>query len=267
MAAVGNEHGRRPGEVVALILAAGPGLRLAAGEPKAFVPLAGRPMWLHSLEAIAAAGPITGVVLVVPPAQALRASDLLSRTALGSCVRSIVAGGGTRQESVRLGLQAVPSGTSIVVCHDAARPFASPALFRDVVSPLGAEGRSEAAERGYEHDASPGVPFVRDLHGVVPTISSPDTVKRVQGARVVETIPRSEVALAQTPQAFAAKALREAHAKAAEAGVEATDDAELLERAGFAVNVIGGEPANFKITSMDDLVRAEWVLAADARSR
>ena len=99
--------------------------------------------------------------------------------------------------------------------------------------------------------------------GVIPVVSSPDTVKRLRDGWVAETLPRRELGMAQTPQAYIGAALRTAHDRAA---FEATDDAMVLEAAGFRVAVVEGENSNFKITSPADLARAEQVLAGMAAS-
>ena len=190
-------------------------------------------MW--SLAAMAEASVIDSVVLLVPPGREDEAEALLRRRGEVSLVGGVVAGGGTRRESVRAGLKEVDAGA--VVCHDAARPFASPELFVRVVGAL---------DR---------------FDGVVPLLRSPDTVKRVQDGAVVETIPREEVGLAQTPQAFRAEVLHDVHSRAAGEGWEATDDAMLLERAGYRVGTVEGEPGNFKVTTADDLRRAERLVS------
>jgi 2-C-methyl-D-erythritol 4-phosphate cytidylyltransferase len=231
--------------VVALILAAGIGERLGEPTPKAFLPLAGRPMALFSLEAAAASGAVDALVLVVPATVEREAVGAMLSAGSLSVPVDVVSGGATRQDSVRLGLRAVLDGTAIVVIHDAARPFASPGLFARVVAAV----RDGA---GPPH----GV-------GVVPVVPSPDTVKRVRGGRVVETVPRAEASLAQTPQAFSAGRLRDAHARAAATGTFGTDDAMLFEAAGYPVMAVPGEATNFKVTTPEDLDRAERL----ARSR
>ena len=220
---------------VALLLAAGLGSRLGQGTPKAFVSLSGRPMFLFSLEAMEDSGVIDAVILVAPPSALTEARSIVE--ALGSSlIGDVIPGGATRSSSVREGLAAIPPNADIVMCHDAARPFASPELFRRVIEALGnADGPD----------------------GVVPVIPSPDTVKRLDGWRVAETIPRDAVGLAQTPQAFRAPALQSAHAADSP---EATDDATLLERSSFRVQAVEGEPNNFKITTGEDLRRAETLL-------
>jgi len=199
--------------VWAIVVAAGSGSRF--GGPKQFAELEGRRVvdW-----ALAAARSVAdGVVLVVP-------ADHLVDEAPAADV--VVVGGATRSGSVRAGLAAVPDGAEVVVVHDAARPFAGPALFEAVVSCV----RSGA-------------------DGAVPGVAIADTVKRVADGRVVDTLDRAELVAVQTPQAFAAGALRRAHA----AGAEATDDAALVEAAGGRVMVVAGDPANTKITLRADL--------------
>jgi 2-C-methyl-D-erythritol 4-phosphate cytidylyltransferase len=224
-------------KTVALVLAAGTGDRLGAGTPKALVPLRGRPMVLHALEVVAASGVADTVVLVVPEAARSRFESLVEERPQVFRIQALVPGGRTRQESVRLGLEALGRGAEVVLCHDAARPLATAGLFRRVVDGLSG------------------------VEGCVPVVPSPDTVKLVRGGRVLQTPPRSEVALAQTPQAFMLGALKEAHARALRQGDEGTDDAMLVEAAGYTVAAVEGEMQNFKITNPEDLRRAEQVLA------
>ena len=193
-------------------------------------------MFLRSLRAIAACSEIDGAVLLVPGGYVVEATEW-SRTVMpGPRLIGVRVGGGSRQESVRRGLEAVPEGTELVLCHDAARPFAAPGLFRRVIRAMAA------------------------ADGAVPVVPIPDTVKRVSDGLIVETIPRTELGIAQTPQAFSAQVLRSVHVHPWSAGREATDDATLLEAAGFRVVAVEGEPGNFKITTDDDFRRAERLL-------
>ena len=169
---------------------------------------------------------VDGVVLVVPPDRVDRAEPMPS---------AVVAGGDTRSDSVRAGLAAVPASADIVVVHDAARPFAGVDLFAAVVQAV-ADGADAAV---------PGVEVV-------------DTIKRVAGGQVVETLERADLVAVQTPQAFRADALRRAH----QGDPEATDDAALVEAAGGRVVVVAGEAGNLKITTLDDLERARATLRA-----
>ena len=224
---------------IAVVVAAGSGDRLGAGVPKAFALLGDRPMLAFSLRALRVSPAVSGVVIAAPPDRVEEAAEIAFRFEPDLPVHAIVPGGPRRQDSVRLGLEAVPSAAAVVICHDAARPFASPGLFSRVIEAL--EGGAAA-------------------EGAVPVVASADTVKRLRGRMVTGTIPREEVGLVQTPQAFVASVLREAHDRAAREGVEATDDAMLLEEAGLRVVVVAGEPGNFKITTGEDLVRAEALL-------
>jgi 2-C-methyl-D-erythritol 4-phosphate cytidylyltransferase len=204
-------------EVWAVVVAAGSGSRF--GRPKQYELLAGRRVLDWSVEAARRAS--DGVVLVVP---ADRAGD--SEPAADV----VVAGGDRRSASVRAGLGEVPSSADVVVVHDAARPLASPELFRAVI------------------DAVAG-----GADGAVPGIAVVDTVKRVRDGVVEETLDRDALVAVQTPQAFAAAVLRRAHA----AGADASDDAALVEAVGGRVVVVPGDVANVKLTTADELAVVE----------
>lgn len=199
-------------------------------------------MLQYSLEVLAAAEAAAATIVVVPQLSIGDIEAWLAELSPAIEVQAIVPGGATRQESVRLGLEAVGRRTDLVLCHDAARPLATPELFRRVLQ--GVEG----------------------AEGCVPVVPSPDTVKLVRSGRVTRTVPRDEVGLAQTPQAFAFSVLREAHRRALREGVQATDDAMLVEVDGHRVVAVEGEISNFKVTTPEDLRRAEQILAARAES-
>jgi 2-C-methyl-D-erythritol 4-phosphate cytidylyltransferase len=222
---------------VAIVLAAGSGERLGVGRAKAFVELAGRPILAHGVAAALACPDVSMVIVAAPPG----GEDLAHSMVEPLGAHTVVTGGATRRESVRVALEAVPAETPVVVCHDAARPFATPELFARVLAGL------------------------VDAEGVVPVVPVPDTVKRLDGDRILGTEPREALALAQTPQAFVAKALRESHARALVDGADVTDDAAALERAGFRLRAVPGEPGNFKITTPEDLARAEAIALEVAR--
>lgn len=222
---------------VAIVLAAGGGERLRLSTPKAFVDLGGRPLLVHAASAALACPDIAALVAVVPSGWERAANECLDLVG----PHTVITGGATRQASVRAALDVVSSDAAILVCHDAARPFASAALFAAVMSAL--DG----------------------VDGVVPVVPVADTVKRIRGDLVDRTEDRAMLALAQTPQAFDALALRDAHARAERDGVEVTDDAAALELAGYRVRTIPGDPGNFKITTAEDLARAELVATELAR--
>jgi 2-C-methyl-D-erythritol 4-phosphate cytidylyltransferase len=221
--------------VTGLLLAAGRGTRLG-GEPKAFLRIGGQPILGYALRGLSASGVADRVVVVVPAGYEDGAREVIGSSGLDPSLASICPGGRSRRDSVRLALQEIPGEAGVVVCHDAARPFASPELFRRVVG------------------CFPGP------DGVIPVVPSPDTVKRLRDGRVAETIPRPEVGLAQTPQAFSVEALVAAHRLAEERQMDGTDDAMLVEAAGYSVDVVIGEESNFKITTPEDVRRAEAVL-------
>jgi len=211
-----SEH--PPSGVWVIVVAAGTGSRFGSAVPKQYLTVTGDERVLdRSLAHARAHG--DGIVLVVAP-------DRVGDPEPGA--DRVVAGGSTRSESVRNGLAAIPSdaGVDVILVHDAARPSATPELFAAVI----------AAVRAGADAAIPGVAVA-------------DTIKRVAGDVVVETLVRDELVAVQTPQGFAADVLRAAHA----GGGEGTDDAALVEAAGGKVVVVPGEAANRKITVARDL--------------
>ncbi len=219
--------------VGAIIAAAGAGTRLGLGS-KALVPLNGRTALSRVVELFLGLDEVAEIVVVAPPAQLERAEAEVERLAPGKPVR-VCPGGETRQQSVRAGLAMLESCTHVLV-HDAARPLASPALARRVLS--------AALESGA---AIPGVP-------------ARDAVKRVEAGRVVENLDRSRIMLAQTPQGFSRQLLVRAHFEAADAGLVGDDDAQLVAAAGHQVAVVAGEMANIKLTTADDLELLEALI-------
>lgn len=216
----------------AIVLAAGAGERLGSDEPKAFVELGGRSLVRIAVEA--AQGSVDDIVVAVADAWLDRAAQELS----GMERVNVCAGGPTRRASVRAALEVVPEEADVIVCHDAARPFAGSEMFDAVIAALA------------------------EADGAIPVLPVDDTVKVVADGVVERTLDRSMLALAQTPQAFIATSLRDAHARADAAGIEVTDDSAALEWAGYLVRVIPGDPGNFKITSQADLTRAREVIAS-----
>lgn len=227
--------------VVALLLAAGRGRRLGLGVPKAFVPLAGRPLVVHGLEALLAVPELDLVIPVLGSAELEAWADEIGAICHSSRLADPVAGGEERQHSVRAGVAALPGDTEIVVVHDAARALVRPAAVRRVIGAARADGAAILA-----------VP-VRD------------TIKRVADGSVAATPPRSECWAAQTPQVFRAELLREALAKAEADAYLGTDDAELVERLGVSVRIVEGDRDNLKVTHAEDLVLAEHLLARRRR--
>jgi len=167
-------------ETWAIIVAAGEGRRLGAGRPKAFVGFRGRVLLAPAIELVEDHAAVAGVVVVVPDGWEEPATVLAEELAAGK-VRAAVAGGATRARSVAAGLAEVPDGAGVVLVHDAARPLASPELVTRVLA-----GLAGGAD------------------GAIPVVPVPDTIKRVRGGEVVETLDRGELCAVQTPQAFLA---------------------------------------------------------------
>ncbi len=221
------------GNTWAILVAAGSGERLGADRPKAFAALRGRPLMAESLERLDASGWIDAIVVVAPPGWE-EPAILLAEELVASKVASVATGGATRAESVRAGLEETGAEALAILVHDAARPLVTDAVIERVLVPLG---------EGFD--------------GVVPGLGLADTVKRVRGNEVVETLDRAELVSVQTPQAFRADMLRKAFAGDL-AG--ATDCASLVERAGGKVRVVEGDAALVKVTTRQDLERVERLL-------
>ena len=224
-------------EVAAVVVAAGQGLRAGGDLPKQFRRIGGEAMLRRSLSTLLSVPEIGAIQPVI------RAEDRAQydEAVAGLTLLPPVPGGATRQASVRAGLEALaPRAPKIVLVHDAARPFASPALI----------GRAIAIART-SGAAIPGLPVA-------------DTVKTVDAqARVLETLDRGRLRLIQTPQAFAFEPLLKAHRRAAAEGLsDFTDDSALAEWASLPVTIFEGEPGNFKMTHPDDFARVEAMQAA-----
>lgn len=219
---------RAAASVTAVIAAAGSGERLGAGGPKAFVPLAGRPMVEWSVAAMRAVAGVRSILVACPPGHVhdLDGHDL-----------GVVDGGATRAQSVANALAAV--GTELVAIHDAARPLVTPESVEGVIATLVADAEAD---------------------GAIAAAPVTDTIKRVDGRVIAETVDRGQLWAAQTPQVFRVAALRRA-LEADPARVEAaTDEAMLVEAAGGRVLVHPSSPENVKVTTPLDLRLAELLL-------
>ncbi|MGP3635773.1 2-C-methyl-D-erythritol 4-phosphate cytidylyltransferase [Streptomyces sp. 24-1644] len=235
----------RPPRTAAVIPAAGRGVRLGPGAPKALRALSGTPMLIHAVRAMAASRAVSLVVVVAPPDGAPEVKNLLDEHALPERTDYLVVPGGkTRQESVKLGLDVLPADISVVLVHDAARPLVPVDTVDAVVEAV--------------RDGAPAV---------VPALPLADTVKEVEpGPRgepepVLATPVRARLRAVQTPQGFDRDTLVRAHTTAAVDGEGATDDAGMVERLGAPVVVVPGHEEAFKVTRPLDLLLAEAVLA------
>jgi 2-C-methyl-D-erythritol 4-phosphate cytidylyltransferase len=225
---VSKNFSREP--VVAIVVAAGSGVRLGGEIPKAARPLAGRPLISWSVSALAAGG-VTEVVVVVGDGL----QDMFAEALCDAPIPwRLVVGGATRQESVARGIAALPAG-EIVLVHDAARPLVPADVVRGVV---------EAVRSG--------------APAVIPVVPMSDTIRQIRDAGSV-VVDRSGLRAVQTPQGFARDVLVSAHAAAA--GRDYTDDGAVCEACGYEVVLVPGSRESLKITEPYDLAVAEAIVA------
>ena len=218
--------------VWAVLVAAGRGERLGEGRPKAFVRLGELPLLAEPLRRLDASEWVDAVVVVAPPGWE-EPAILLAEEIGASKVTACVTGGETRSDSVRAGVAEVPEDAAVILVHDAARPLVPEEVIGRLLAALG---------EGFD--------------GAVPALPVPDTVKRVDGDTVVETLDRSELVGVQTPQAFVAPVLRACVASRQ----GATDCASLVEQSGGRVRIVQGDERLLKVTTPSDLERvAAWL--------
>ncbi|MEO3742418.1 2-C-methyl-D-erythritol 4-phosphate cytidylyltransferase [Plantactinospora sp. B5E13] len=222
------------GDVAVLVPAAGAGVRLGPGGPKALRRLGGEPLLTHAVRRIAAAGPVHTIVVAAPSGDVEAVRELLAPVA----VVTVVPGGATRQESVAAALAVVPAGPEIILVHDAARALTPATLVESVA----------AAVRAGEDAVIPVLPVV-------------DTIKEVSVDEVVlGTVDRAALRAVQTPQGFRRSVLAAAHAAAVD---PLTDDAGLVEKQGVRVRCVPGSEYALKITRPFDLALAEHLLSTE----
>lgn len=218
--------------VWAVLVAAGRGERLGLDRPKAFANLRDRPLLAESLERLENSEWVDSIVVAAPADWEEPTILLAEELGCGKVVESVT-GGQTRAASVRAALAKVPEEAAVVLVHDAARPVIPDEVIERVITAL---------NEGWD--------------GAVPVLALPDTVKRVEGDQVTETVDRVGLTLAQTPQAFLAPALR----AAVEAGGEATDCSALVEARGGRIKAVPGDPRLIKVTEPADLEAVERLL-------
>jgi 2-C-methyl-D-erythritol 4-phosphate cytidylyltransferase len=232
-------------KIVAILPAAGLGTRMGAGAPKQFLELDGVPILIMSLRRIAACPLVTSILVATRADEIERLEALIRKEKFTQPVR-VLKGGDTRQDSVGQALQSVPPDTDFILVHDAVRPFVTVDQITRVIEEA---RRCKAAILG---------------------IPAMDTVKEVKRASLPEdvalitaTVPRERVVMAQTPQVFDAKLLKEAFALAVADGVNASDEAGLIEKIGHDVHVVLGSERNIKITKPSDMELARFYLLSE----
>ena len=222
-----------------IILAAGSGKRMQASVSKQYLRLKGRPLLSYTIENLRLALPKARLILVYKEADKPYLDEVIRETRLQAGDYDLVLGGKERQDSVYLGLKAMPEDICEVFIHDGARPFVSQTLVENLLKGL------EMAE------------------GVIPLIKVTDTVKVIKNGFIEKTLPRESLGLAQTPQAFKRALILDLHERARQEGLLVTDDASLCEHYEIKVKAVLGEATNRKITIKEDLAWAEWRLACE----
>ena len=215
-------------DLAVIVVAAGRGERLKASAPKAFVEINGRTILEHSLSPLSALADLTQVVIAAPSSHLAEATEIANAALNTDATLDVVVGGDTRQQSIANALAVVGADIEIVLVHDAARAFASTVLFERVADAVRSTNSS-----------------------VIPALEIADTIKRVSGNNVLETVDRSSLRSAQTPQGFVAADLKRAYANASD---DFTDDAALMQSQGKKVSFVAGEAEAAKITTPEDLV-------------
>ncbi len=221
--------------IAVIVPAAGLGKRVGGKTPKQFLTLAGKPLLIWTLEAVQRVPEVDLIaVSVLPPYKALL-HKWVEEYALKK-VRIIVPGGDTRQESVKNALWALPEETEIVLVHDAARPLVSVEVIQRVIEISRRHGAALAA------------------------CPARDTIKEIENGKVIRTLPRERIYLAQTPQGASFPLLKKAFIQAEKDGFVGTDEASLLENLGVKIFVVSSPFTNFKVTTAEDLTLAEALL-------
>src|SRR5829696_230060 len=222
---------------IAIIAAAGAGTRMASDRPKQFLLLAGTPVIFHTLKVFEQCDSIDEVIVVLPAEESAGFLSLAGKLGVRKVAR-VVPGGVTRADSVKRGLMAIRSATArIVAVHDGVRPFVT------------VEEIDATVMAAQQHGAAILVAPVTD------------TIKQVRDQRVVETLDRSGLCRALTPQCFRYELLRQAYQQADVNDPSLTDESALVERLGMHVSVVEGSSRNIKITTAEDLAIAEAILA------
>ena len=234
-------------KIVAILPAAGLGTRMGAGAPKQFLELEGVPILVLTLRRIAACPLVTSIIVATRPDEISRLEGLVQKEKFTQPIR-VVKGGDSRQESVGEALKVVPADTDLILVHDAVRPFVTVDQITRVIEEA---RRCQAAILGV-----PAMDTVKE----VKRASLPEDV-----ALITATVPRERVVLAQTPQVFDAKLLKEAFAQAVAEGINASDEAGLIEKLGHDVHVVLGAERNIKITKPSDMDLARFYLQSEQK--
>ncbi|MBN1780984.1 2-C-methyl-D-erythritol 4-phosphate cytidylyltransferase [bacterium] len=228
------------GKVVAIVPAGGTGSRMGSRVPKQFLKLADKPILIHTLEKLQSSSLVDEIVIAVPADQISFTEKLVAKWRVFK-VTHVVSGGRERQDSVRIALNVIGTGASMIMTHDAVRPLVS------------VEKIEETIQKAWKDRAA------------ILAVREKNTVKNVTDGVVSKTMDRANLWQIQTPQVFRADLFREAYEHASDLTAAATDDAALVERLGQPVHVVEGDDWNIKITSPADMVLAEAILGIENR--
>ena len=223
--------------ISALIVAAGQGVRMGSSQRKQYLQLYGSPVLVHTLRAFDRCPDIRSILVVVPPTEMDYCNNEILPAAAPKSPVKLIAGGRRRQDSVFNGLQCLGDGPGLVLIHDGVRPLVPMKLIHNCIQ--------GALQWG----------------ACIPGVQAVDTLKQTDAqGNILGTLPRESIWMAQTPQAFSLPIIRRAHLEARRQGLEATDDASLVEALGVPVHVISGSRENIKITTPEDMAYAEALL-------
>lgn len=224
-------------KATAIIVAAGLGRRVGEATPKQFLPLDGQPLLAHTLIPFESVQEVSEIILLIPAKWENHCRNAVVEKYGFKKVSKLISGGPERQDSVYIGLREVAGNTDVIVVHDGVRPLVTKALIQESIRGAATYGAAVVA-----------IPLA-------------DTLKKVtSGGLVRRTLKRDTLWLAQTPQSFQKKIILEAYEAAFNDRFYGTDDAALVERAGFPVKIVPGSPLNFKVTTLEDLHLAEFLL-------
>ena len=226
--------------VAVILVAAGKGERLGAGTPKALVRVAGTTLLEHAISRAIGTKDLAQLVITATAGYLEQFLSLATPHIPSGIELVVLEGGETRQQSIALALGRVDKSAEVILVHDAARAFTPTEVFDRVVAEVSASG-----------------------FGVVPVVAVHDTVKRASGEEVLETVDRSELRAAQTPQGFPAQLLRDAYSSVTE---EHTDDASLVQAFGHRVLSVAGDRMAMKVTTADDLILASHLVGGEQRT-
>lgn len=222
-------------KVSAIIPAAGFGKRMGGKTSKQYLQIGGRPIIVETLSVFQEAEIIHDIILVAPTAEVTATKEMVEAAGITKVV-AVTGGGAERQDSIRNGLDLLGDDSEIVIVHDAVRPFITEEMIESSVA--------AAKEAG----------------AAIVAVPVKDTVKRAENLSVIETVPRDELWLAQTPQAFRCNIIKKAYLEAEKNSFIGTDDASLVEAMGKRVKIVPGSYENIKITTPEDLIFAEAIL-------